>query len=254
MRPVAAAGGPQGTMSWNPRRLLNAASLLGALGFGACLGGQTGGETGAERQIHDEHDTYSGAGCEEVSSNLAPDEVSPLGFGAADVLTLVGESTTTPMVWLDTSVLQVQSSVEPGPSELTITLLDSSNPRFVEVSPAEPEDDTELLPAGDCPDRVDVDVILLIATADGALDETVSATLHATDADFVDLIVPLDLAGLTGTFRASPVSSSAELEGFALRTTYEPAGVHGELAATLTETDGELASASLIRFAEWNGE
>jgi len=242
------------SMSWNPKRLLNAASLLGALGFGACLGGQTGGETGVAAQNHDEQDTYSGPGCEEASSTLEPDEVSPLGFGAADVLALLGESMTTPMVWLDTAALQVEVNVEPGPSELTITLLDSSNPRFVEVNPVDPEGDTELMPASSCLDRVDVDVTLYLATADGALDETVSATLHATDADFVDLIVPLDPAGLTGTFRASPVSSAAALEGFALHTTYQPAGVSGDLSATLTETDGEVASASMIRFAEWNGE
>jgi hypothetical protein len=148
----------------------------------------------------------------------------------------------------------VQATVEPGPSELTLTILDSTNPRYVEVSPKEPDGDTAIEPAPVCPDRVDVDVTLRITTADGALDETVSATLHATEAELVELVVPLDPTSLTGTFRATPSNSTAELEGFALRTTYDPTGTNGELSASLTEIDGEVAMATLIRFAEWNAE
>jgi hypothetical protein len=235
------------------RPLRNALSLMAALLLGACLGGQTGGETGADSPTEDETQ-YAGAGCEEEVTPLAADEVSALGFSAADVALLVGESVTTPMVWLDTTDLGVQATVEPGPSELTITILDSTDPRFVDASPKEPEDGAAIEPAADCPDRVDVDVTLHITTADGALDETVSTTLHATSAELVDLVVPLDPTSLTGTFRATLVSSTAELQNFALHTTYDSTGTNGELSATLTETDGEVAMATMVRFAEWNVE
>ncbi len=240
-------------MSCKLRPLPNAMSLVAALLLGACLGGQTGGETGGT-WVEENEPTFSGDGCEEQPTPLAEDEVSPLGFSAADVALLVGESVTTPMIWLDTTDRGVEATVEPGPSELTIAILDSTNPRFVDASPKEPEDGPAIEPAADCPDRVDVDVTLRITTANGALDETVSATLHATDAELAELIVQLDPTSLTGTFSATPVSSTAELQGFALHTTYDPTGTSGELSATLTETDGELVSASLIRFAEWSGE
>ena len=236
-----------------PRPLPNAASLMVALLLSACLGGQTGGETGGTWNEEDQP-TYAGEGCVEQATPLAADEVSPLGFSAADVATLVGESVTTPMVWLETADLGVEATVVPGPSELTLTILDLTNPRFVDASPEEPEDGPAIEPAAVCPDRVDIDVTLHIATADGALDETVSATLHATSAELVELLVPLDPTSLTGTFSVAAVSATAELESFALRSTYDPVGMSGELSATLTETDGEVAMATLIRFAEWNGE
>ena len=241
-------------MSRKPRLLWDTVSLLTVLGLGACMGGQTGGETGADWHDNQTPDSYAGESCDEQAFPLGPNELSPLGFGAAEVLAFVGESTTTPMVWLDTSALQVQTNVEPGPSELTVALLDSTNPRFVEVSPAESEDGGAMLPASDCPNRVDIDVTLRLTTADGALDETVPSTLHAMEADVVELVVPLDSANLTGTFRASPDNPNAELVGFTLHATYAPAGMSGELSATLAETDGEVASAAPIRFAEWNGE
>jgi len=240
-------------MNLKLRPLPNAMSLVAALLLGACLGGQTGGETGGTRVVEDQP-AFSGEGCEEQSTPLAEDEVSPLGFSAADVALLVGESTTTPMVWLDTTALGVEATVQPGPSELTLTILDLTNPRFIDASPKEPEDGAAIEPAADCPDRVDVDVTLRITTADGALDETVSTTLHATSAELVELSVPLEPTSLTGTFSATPVSSTAELQGFALHTTYDLTGTSGELSATLTQTDGEVASATMIRFAEWNGE
>ena len=117
------------TAAWRrPRRQLDpdqnnlrsVASLLAALLLTSCLGGQTGGETGANAAEPQDSLGEWGDSCEADVTVLEPTELSPLGFSAADLLALVGETNTVELQWLDTLPQGAESTQPPGAAERSV--------------------------------------------------------------------------------------------------------------------------------------
>ena len=118
--------------------------------------------------------------CEEVETVITPDELTPLGFSAADVLGVAGGRHTETLAWLQGG-LATSSGGEPTQVEVNVDFDGSA--RFIESSPRQSLGGSGS--AADfaiCNDRVELDATLTVSTADGALDETVSAVLRAETA------------------------------------------------------------------------
>ncbi len=144
--------------------------------------------------------------CDEAARALDPDEVTPLGVSAAELLSWVGGTHTETLAWQDSAA---SFGPEHGRSEITIEV-EPLGARFIDRSPKQSSGDgaglaiAEIaLIGGDlCPDSIALDVRLHLSTAGGALNETVETTLQASARDYATghLTLPTDM--LTGSFEA----------------------------------------------------
>ncbi|MEJ7733021.1 MAG: hypothetical protein WKG00_27965 [Polyangiaceae bacterium] len=154
-----------------------AAALVG------CDSPQGGGQIGGEKT----------AGCYEVvSTPLALDEVSTLGFSAADALpTLEGPRTET-LLWAKggDTVLSLEALYVGGETRL----VESEYRSYGQTTP-------EL----DCPPAIEIDLDLDFATADGQFAETWQATARADSAQSASFFHDIDLGALTGTYQVTEV-------------------------------------------------
>ncbi|MDP2312190.1 MAG: hypothetical protein Q8P41_04740 [Pseudomonadota bacterium] len=135
-----------------------------------------------------------GPSCESASTELALDEVTVLGFSAADVLVNLAPHEDAVLTWADGTVTDLSLDFAPG-----------ATARFIDL--------TEVPPTGSgptpaiaivCDDYVEIDVGLGFATADGAFAEDLATLMGATAADTAWIDEPLDLEALAGTFDLVP--------------------------------------------------
>jgi hypothetical protein len=184
--------------------------LAASLILCACSGGT---DTGNPIDNTDDGDPTGGEGtsslCTENARPLELEEGTELGFSAAQVLGWAGGEHRESLLWLDQS-----ASFEPehGRSELTLTV-EPLGARFIDRSPRASNDGreeggpaialAEIDYANDpCADSIALDVRIGIATAGGALAETVETTLQARASDAVTGSVALPVDALGGTFQA----------------------------------------------------
>jgi len=145
-----------------------------------------------------------GPSCDEVATVLAGvDEVSPLGFAAADVLAIAAGEHTTPMVWaepFDDGPILVEFGPESGESELTATIThEGGEIRHIVSTPEEGEGwDDEMEEY--CPDYMAIDVSLRLVSQGGALDENVDAVLIAVTPAYSTIYEELALDEIQGSF------------------------------------------------------
>jgi hypothetical protein len=129
-------------------------------------------------------------GCDETAVVHGLDQVSPLGFAATDVLAHASSSAAQPLHWSEDWVFRPANG-----AESTISLAvehRGGGVRYVSSTHPDGED------PGRCKDRVEVDVALTVSTADGALSETVAATMTATHPRHAEIEAALDPAKLDG--------------------------------------------------------
>jgi len=168
--------------------------------------------------------------CTYEYSDLAVDEVSALGFSAADLLASVGGERADTLTWID------------GGSTVGLTLevlYAGGRVRFVEATPKEPGDDTGAVyertadgARGDgpdtgedpddtsapedtgggeedlCPDAITVEATLRFVTDDGGFAETIPVTLHAGAADAATLDGDVLVEDLEGTWTSEEYDPS----------------------------------------------
>lgn len=226
---------------------------LVALGAGGCAGGQTGGEVGAESGTGGGGAVLDGSSCDEDATELGPNEVSPLGFSAADVLVLAEGSREATLTWIPDEVTSVETTLEPGTTEVTLGVEATGAATFVDASPPSSGSSGGMLDLGwNCPDRVDVPVTVTLITADGAFDERLPGILSATSASSATLGVPIDLDQLEGTFSFEVVSPEG---GVPIRTTLEVVfgqGIFaGRLDGTIEMRTASVVSAGGVIYGEW---
>jgi hypothetical protein len=157
---------------------------LAAAGMLGCDSPQSGGQIGGEKT----------SGCYElVSTPLALDEVSPLGFSAADALASIEGPRTETLLW-----------AKGGDTVLSLdALYVGGETRFVESEfRAYGEDGAPQL---DCPPAIEIDLDLGFDTADGALVETWRGTARAEATDRATFWHELDLEALIGTYQVTEV-------------------------------------------------
>jgi hypothetical protein len=206
-----------------------AATLIPVLTLG-CTGGQTGEE--------------SSLACRETRSALGAGEVSPLGFGAEDMLA-TASANSAPIEWL---VTDPPHGPESGEAELSVSLDPLGTAAFVK---SRSPDGTEKYP---CADRVEVDVQVALATSGGALDETITSKLSATNPAKVSLLHIFEKGNVEGTLSFDPAS----LEGRRVtRVTFDASFgdgmLSGALSAGIEQVSGEVASFQDMTIACFGG-
>lgn len=218
-------------------------ALLSAAILAACAVGCAGGQTGDEGE--DWH-------CSEEARALAADEVSPLGFSAADVLAYAQGSHSTSLEWQ--TARSVPYGPETGVGELSIEVESLGSARFVERTA--PKGAVKLIHGDCCPESVEIDVQVTLRTAGGALNETFEAVLDATERDaayLLTLIQPPLRGALTFDSQAL---HSAHLEDVQLDARFGPSELSGSLHARFeSEASGEdldgAVSLSIEPLAQW---
>jgi hypothetical protein len=203
-------------------RALPASALLLAVCAPALVGcdsPQGGGQIGGEKT----------AGCYElVSTPLGLDEVSPLGFSAADALPTIEGARTETLLW-----------AKGGDTVLSLeALYVGGDTRFVE-SEYRSYGQTGA-PVLDCPPAIEIDLDLDFATADGAFAETWQGTARAESAQSATFFHDLDLDALAGTYQVTEVEP-ADFDAVSVfaSVVFSGQSVSGSLSGQATFSDGE---------------
>jgi hypothetical protein len=212
------------------RSLLLAAAILFA-GQGC---DHAGGQTGEE--------SY---GCRPVSSApLATTASSPLGFSAADALATMGGSHTGNLHW-----------AKGGDTALTVSIMPKGgDAAFVHWAWGGGSGGAEIeiaaVDAGACRDAVDIPVTLGFKTADGAFDEQWDATLSASSTSRGQIVLPVDVTKLTGSFHVTEVDPSQFTKiDVTLQLSVDAGVPSGSLVGIGTRVQGDTASGTPFSIA-----
>ena len=146
-----------------------------------------------------------GDDCERTPSPIELDEVSSLGFSAADLIALAEGPHTETLAWLEN---EIASSSGEGSTEVEVRLEFSESARFVDRSPKPSEENgqeggPDIGYESSCSDRLELDATLTLKTADGALDETVPVVVWAETDRLVHANFSLDADELTGSLEVT---------------------------------------------------
>lgn len=208
------------------------------------------------------HDKGSEAGGDDCDRTLRPielDEVSSLGFSAADVIALAEGAHTETLAWLENESAH-GSGDEPTQVEVRIEFGGGS--RFVDREP-KPATGGDLGEGGPdiayesvCHDRLELDATLTLRTADGALDESVPVVVWAETARLVHAGFSLDADELAGSLEVS-VEAPPGFEpdgltklGFDVR--IADVGFAGSIGAQATfRNDTGVAAGAVGAIARW---
>ncbi|MDD9933224.1 MAG: hypothetical protein OXT09_06460 [Myxococcales bacterium] len=175
---------------------------------------------------------FGGEGCEDDAQVVAVDEVTPLGFSAAQILAFVEGAHEETLVWHAGQGVTVEP--ESGEQALSIEVERGDGEiRYVDSSP-DPNGATlggEIGVA--CRSRLEIDVLLRLRSAGGALDERFEATLVARSEQLASVRLRPDPSELGGALRIT-----SQLEGYVLAQLdldidFTPFGSSGRLVSFL---------------------
>jgi hypothetical protein len=209
-------------------------ALLAALALVGCsstpndeagaLGGQTGGES---------------LGCLPVTTKaLDRDEVSPLGFSAAEVLTALAEPQRGTLLWANRPQ-----------GEWTVTLSARGNARYEDREYRNDGSGREIATLG-CADVVVIPVQLGFSTGAGEFEETWEAELALTAPGFGSLFFEVPLDNLSGSFVLTEVRpEDFDFVQVFLQLDLQNYAVGGRIEALGSRTVGDAASAQSIPVA-----
>jgi len=198
----------------------------------------------------------NGSSCVDTPTVLSSvDEVSPLGFAAADVLAFAAGEHESPLFWRDQAAEgMVEVGPESGESTLSVSISHAGGEiRYIDSEPAEGEGGFEE-GLSDCPDRLEIDVMAQIGSGGGALAESIPVTLMATHdllARFVAAIEPEDIAG---TMSVTSLDPAFDVEAIDLDVGISSYGLSGSITGMITSSDGETAVAGFVEYATFPSE
>lgn len=195
--------------------------------------------------------------CLEMSTMITPDEVSPLGFPASELIAL-SNGWTTSFGWyppdgpVDIVPAGTETTLDIGLSYLggPIVYVDSEvNPDFMSEIPE------------DCEDRIEIEVEIVFDTGDGRFAEQFLTTAVATSPTALSFTQRFAPDGFSGTFSSAEATFSGEdgtVEGFDLAGVFAAAADPvGTLAIEILvnigdDPDGGFAGYGFI--ASWPAE
>ena len=178
--------------------------------------------------------------CLEASTPLSgPDEVSPLGFPASELVALSnGWSTTFGWFPPDGPI-----DVVPAGTETTLDIGLSYLGGPIVYVESEPNPDSPLDIAPDCDDRIEMEVEVVFRTGDGRFDEQFLTTAIATGPDAMSFRETFAPDGFAGTFSSAEVSFGEDdgiVEAFDLNGVFAAdAAPTGDLAIQIVVNIGD---------------
>lgn len=220
-----------------------------------CLGGQTGGEingeggTGAPRPpagpVQED--------CTDERTVVALADASRLGFSGADVLALALGTHRAALHWsppphvvpfgpeLGESAIEMSIEYHDGAVRLVKTKMSSAAGQEV--------------PALGCqPDRLEVDVVVRVTTAGGALDEQFTTALVASAPGHASLSAVLAVESLAGSFFVDP-PAQYRARTMSVKAEFSAASFTGSLLGVVEQQSGSgpdsSVSAIFTEYARW---
>jgi hypothetical protein len=191
-----------------------------------------------------------GDGCVGTPTVLASvDEVSPLGFAAADVLGFAAGEHESPLFWREQNAdSMVEVGPESGESTLSITIShEGGEIRYVDYEPA--EGGFELDEGPGCADQLEIDVMVQIGSGGGALAENIPVTLtaaHPLLAHFDAAIEPEDIAGSMSVTSLDPQFDVGAIDFDVGVSSY---GLSGSITGMVSAEMGDTAVAGFVDYA-----
>jgi hypothetical protein len=205
----------------------------------ACEGGQTG--EGPPKTGDD--------GCEDVIVEIDLDDDAALGFAPRRMLELASGPHTEPLHWRDDPELVF--GPEQGIGSVTFEVTPTgARPRLVvwQVNEGARSDDCGS-------EHIEIDVLLSVQSAGGALSETVPVTLVASDPHVVRFDASLDPEMLGGTFALEESSlGGGTLVDLPLRGAFSQYGVSGTLETHIRTSRGNTGAEEMGFIATWPSE
>lgn len=201
-------------------------------------------------------DASEGGSCTAEATAVADiDAPTRLGFSARDVLDRVQGEHRSEMVWSPDFVdgeIKVEISTQAGPAELTAALRYEGGAVREIRSDADQSELTLGGGFGGCPDYLEIDVELDVFTDDGALAETLPATLRSWDPRFARIELELPLDTLAGSLTIDVVSpANAELANPTLTLGISALGLSGGLNGGVEIQDGNAVLFGRVPVAAW---
>ena len=241
------------------RNVLSLSCILGVFAGMSCMGGQTGTEdaapgndasTAGRGSVDVDGDgsegTVDGKGpCASPIVAIGLDDLSSLGYSAKDLLVWADIATSTTLLWNENTNL-VGVGPEKGDSKITVEVLGVASTARV-VSPT----DTALCGKP----RLELDGLVSVETAGGALKEVLSVTLVSRDKNHLEFSTPLHLESLVGSLTLD-LPTGVSLIGLTLSGILATSGAEGSLTAQIEETssassNNATSTSTVLVLARW---
>jgi hypothetical protein len=201
-----------------------------------------------------------GGQCEEVAEEIELAADTELGFAADELLSAIAGDHQTTLRWFDSE--NADRGSEQELSSITISVEPAGTARYV-VSRPGGGDGAEISLGGldeACRDRIEVDVVLEIVSAGGALDERVETVLSARNPDFAGAEVQLSADEVGGELElvATP-PPGFEPDGppkLQFDVGFSSLGITGRVNsfATFRSSDGAVGQGGGQVLAQWPAE
>ncbi|NVB41086.1 hypothetical protein G6O69_24820 [Pseudenhygromyxa sp. WMMC2535] len=192
--------------------------------------------------------------CVETATVLSSiDEVSALGFSAADVLAVAAGEHSSPMTWVDQiqdGLVEIEVGPESGESTIDLSLThEGGEIRYIDSEPAESDYEIDI----DCNDRLEIDVVAEVETGGGALAETLSVVLKAENIIQPYFQTALDLDALAGSMTVTTETPDLTIGAPSLQVGISSFGLNGTLTGMVELVSGNAVAAGFVEYASFPG-
>jgi len=191
---------------------------------------------------------------EEVTVLAGLDADSAMPFTGADLLDLAEGEHSSAMVWgagLDDSFAKVTFGPESGEAKLAVEISYGGGEVRHVKSTLEGQGDGF---AGECHDRLEVDVDVHLSSSGGALDESFSAPLAATIARIGIIHHTLELDAIGGSLAVEAVQpADASISPIELELGITADGLFGGASSVVEIQEDDFVGATSMSYARWPG-
>ncbi|GEM_PF-5274046 len=196
--------------------------------------------------------------CVDSSTVMTADEVSPLGFAAAEIIATASGSHDSPIFWTagtHDGPIDIEVRPESGEGTLTVTIAhEGGEIRYVDSEPAPSDENTNDGSWAECPDRVEIDVHVSARTGGGALDESFETTLEAKMPRHATFTYEVDLDALSGSFQVENGNPDIEVGQANLEVGVSEFGIHGSLSGQLSMSGDGWVGVGFVGYATFPRE
>ncbi len=199
--------------------------------------------TGADDTGKQDGTDEAASSCDRTETSLSLDEVTPLGFSAAEV-----------WAWLEgthtTSFSLVEDEVE---RDLAITVDAVGTATWVDLEPAESTGGIEPAMEAWCPDTLEIDAVVDFEVSDGSFAEQWTLALSVDQVEAASARLEVALDGLSGAYTVPEgMTEDCDTSNFVFEQSYSSGGgPSGELMLWCEGTDGDVAWAGQDQLGVW---
>lgn len=181
--------------------------------------------------------------CEPISSDVALDEVTPLGFSAEQVLAVAAGLHEATLVYGLNNVSGVELSLPDQATSVTLSIEPAGTAHFVT--------DAAVPASTACASVLEIDVEVTLSTADGAFNEHFADKLRVDDPSRAHLVGHIDLESLEGNLSLG-LPDGATISESGLNIILGDGFFAGDIAGAISACKGTTCGVGSVTFAAWN--